>query len=101
MELHKLAWLLLVAPALVLVVFSLPGESDRDRFDRLQVGMTAAQVQDVLFPPRAGRYGHFRVTVGENETLHINDRMILTIESGVLVRKEWKGEELELPPPRD
>lgn len=70
-------------------------ETDRQKFDRLEVGMTAAEVRDVLFPPTGGKYSGFRSDIRDDEILHLNDVMIVTMAGGQLVHKEWTGPEPE------
>jgi hypothetical protein len=73
-------------------------ESDRQKFDRLEIGMTCAEVRDVLFPPRGGKYGRMRMDVGHDQVLHLNDVMIVTTAGGQLVHKEWIGPDPENAP---
>jgi hypothetical protein len=68
-------------------------ETDRQKFDRLEIGMTSAEVRDVLFPPTGGKYGHMRMDIGDEQILHLNDVMIVTMAGGQLVHKEWTGPE--------
>jgi len=68
-------------------------ETDRQKFDRLEIGMSAAEVRNVLFPPRGGKYGRSRMDVRDDEVLHLNDVMIITMAGGNLVSKEWTGPE--------
>ena len=70
-------------------------ETDRQKFDRLEIGMTCAEVRDVLFPPGGGKYGRMRMDVGHDQVLHLNDVMIVTTAGGQLVHKEWIGPEPE------
>jgi hypothetical protein len=65
-------------------------KSDRAKFEQLRLGMTAQEVQAVV-GPKTGRYGRFHTAIGDNETLTINDVMVLTIRSGRLVDKKWIG----------
>lgn len=74
-------------------------ETDRQKFDRLEIGMSAAEVRDVLFPPRGGKYGRSRMDIGDDQTLHLNDVMIVTMSGGYLVNKEWTGPEPETTAP--
>jgi len=93
MDFDKPVWLLLGVPILALVAYALWGETDKARFDRLEIGMSAAEVRDVIYPVRGGKYGHMRPDVRDNEILHLNDCMILTISDGLLVHKEWVGKD--------
>ena len=91
---NKPAWLILGVPLLALAAYGLGiwGESDKQKFDRLRTGMTAAEVQDIIFPPTGGKYGHMRrMEVGDNDNLHLNNCMVLTMRDGVLVDKQWTG----------
>jgi hypothetical protein len=73
------------------------GKSDRDKFDQLQVGMSAREVDSIISPPTGGRYARQAARahhpIGDNETLHFNGNMILTMRNGVLVDKKWTGKE--------
>ena len=90
-------WALVGLPLVGLLLFGLFGKSDRDKFDQLQVGMSAREVQSIISPPSGGRYGRHAARVqrpiGDNETLHFNGNMILTVRDGVLVDKKWTGKE--------
>jgi hypothetical protein len=67
-------------------------KSDRAKFDELRVGMTVREVQAVV-GPKTGRYGRFHTDIGDNDTLDINDVMVLTIRNGRLVDKKWVKKE--------
>jgi hypothetical protein len=69
-------------------------ETDRQKFDRLQVGMTAVEVRDIIYPPSSGKYSGFRSDIRDNEILHLNNVMIITMAGGQLVHKEWVGPEV-------
>jgi len=91
---NKPVWFILGVPLLAFAAYSLGifGESDRHKFDRLRTGMSAAEVQDIVFPPTGGKYAHMpRMEVGPNDNLHLNNCMVLTLRDGVLVDKEWTG----------
>jgi hypothetical protein len=93
---NKPVWLILGVPLLALAAYSLGlcGESDKQKFDRLKTGMSAAEVQDIISPPAGGKYGHMaRMEVGDNVNLHLNNCMVLTVRDGVLVDKQWTGPE--------
>ncbi|HUE72971.1 MAG TPA: hypothetical protein VMP01_18950 [Pirellulaceae bacterium] len=68
-------------------------ETDRQKFDRLEIGMSAAEVRDILHPPSSGKYSGFRSDIRDNEILHLNNVMIVTMAGGQLVHKEWTGPE--------
>jgi hypothetical protein len=53
--------------------------------------MSAAEVRDVIFPATGGKYRHRRMDVGDNDNLHLNNCMVLTMRNGVLMDKEWVG----------
>src|SRR5215831_2853777 len=59
-------------------------KSDRAKFEQLRVGMTTSEVQAIV-GPKTGRYGRFHTDVGDNDTLFINDVMVLTLRNGRLV----------------
>jgi hypothetical protein len=63
-------------------------KSDRAKFDQLRIGMTTKEVQAIV-GPRTGRYNRFHTDIEDNDTLHINDVMILTLRNGRLVDKKW------------
>jgi hypothetical protein len=90
-------WLLVGLPLVGLLLFGLTSKSDREKFDRLEVGMSAAQVQSIISPPAGGRYARHaaraRQPIGDNETMHYNNTMILTMRNGVLIEKKWIGKE--------
>jgi hypothetical protein len=94
---NKLIWALVGAPILAIAAMMLFGEdTDRAKFDRLEVGMTAKEVEYILDPPRGGKYGHHRrKPIRDTENLHWNNHMVLTIRGGVLVDKKWVGKEKE------
>lgn len=73
-------------------------ETDRQKFDRLEIGMSAAEVREILYPPRGGKYGAFRQDVRDNEILRLNEMMIITMADGQLVHKEWIGPEPQASP---
>jgi hypothetical protein len=90
-------WALVGLPLVGLLLFGLVGKSDKDKFDQLQVGMSAKTVQSIVSPRTGGRYARqaarFQRDIGDNETLHLNGNMVLTIRNGVLVDKKWIGKE--------
>jgi hypothetical protein len=86
---NKSAWAIVGVPLLALAAYALFGESDRSRFDRLHLGMSAAEVRNIIYPPTSGKYAHFRSNIRDNEILNLNDRMVLTVRNGVLVDKQW------------
>jgi hypothetical protein len=92
---NKPVWFILGVPLLALAAYSLGivGESDRQKFDRLQIGMSAGEVREIIFPPVSGKYAHHmqRMTVGPNDNIHFNECIVLTMRDGVLVEKEWTG----------
>ena len=93
---NKPVWVILGVPLLALAAYGLGiiGETDRQKLDRLQTGMTAAEVRDIVFPRRSGKYSHMpRMTVGPNDNIHINNCIELTMHDGVLVDKQWTGTE--------
>ncbi len=93
---NKPVWVILGVPLLAFAAYSLGilGESDRQKFDRLQTGMSAAEVQDIVFPRPSGKYAHMRrMTVGLNDNIHLNNCIVLTMRDGVLVDKQWTGPE--------
>src|SRR5262245_6691426 len=87
---NKSAWAIVGVPLLALAVYALLGQSsDRSRFDRLHLGMSAAEVRNIIYPPTSGKYARFRSDIRDNEILNLNDRMVLTMRNGVLVDKQW------------
>jgi len=94
---NKPVWVILGVPLLAFAAyyFGILGETDRQTFDRLKIGMRAAEVQDIVFPRPSGKYAHHmqRMTVGPNDNIHINNSIVLTMRDGVLVDKEWTGPE--------
>jgi hypothetical protein len=89
---NKPVWLILGVPLLALAAWAFWGESDREKFDRLKIGMSAGEVQNIIFPPASGKYAHMRrMEVGDNENLHLNNSMVLIVRDGVLVDKQWTG----------
>jgi len=96
---NKPVWVILGVPLLALAAYKmgLLGETDRETFDRLKTGMTAAEVRDIVFPPSSGKHPHLpRMTVGPNDNIHLNDCIVLTMRDGVLVDKQWTGKEEKL-----
>lgn len=88
----KPVWLLIGVPIIGLAIYALFGyESDHAKFERLQVGMSTAEVRDIVYPPIGGRNAGRRQFVRDNEVLQLNDAMILTMVDGRLVNKEWIG----------
>ena len=80
-------------PVVGLVLFLLiGGQSDKAKFDRLQIGMSAQAAQAIV-SPRTGKYARHQREWGDNETLHLNGNMVLTIRNGKLVDKKWIGKE--------
>ena len=67
-------------------------KSDRAKFEELRIGMTTQEVQAIV-GPKTGRYGRFHTDIGDNETLDINDVMVLTIRNGRLMAKQWVKKE--------
>ena len=57
MEFDKPVWLLLGVPILALVAYAMWGETDKARFDRLEIGMSAAEVRDVIYPRQLQQFG--------------------------------------------
>lgn len=94
---NKPVWFILGVPLLALAAYNLGifGESDRQKFDRLQIGMSAGEVREIIFPPVSGKYAHHmqRMTVGPNDNIHFNECIVLTMRDGVLVDKQWTGNE--------
>jgi hypothetical protein len=96
-------WVILGVPLLAIAAyyFGLLGESDRQKFDELKVGMTAAQVRDILFPLANGgnKYGRIanahRSVIRDDENLYYNNCMKIIVRDGVLVEKEWTGPEVK------
>ena len=91
---NKPVWIILALPLLAFAAYSLGilGESDRQKFDRLTLGMSSAEVQDIVFPRESGKHPHLpRMTVGPNDKIHFNNAFVLTMHNGVLVDKEWTG----------
>lgn len=83
---------LLSIPALV---FLFDSESDRSKFDRLQVGMTTAEVRAVTWRTRNRRRFQpgiaLKTTTISNDTIAFhNDNMILIIQNDRLIEKIWK-----------
>jgi hypothetical protein len=86
-------WKILGLPVLLIVgalLFS--AETDKAKYDRLKVGMSREEVQAIV-SPKTGKWGRHVRDLGDNEILHLNDRMVLTIQDGVLVDKKWIARE--------
>ena len=64
--------------------------TDRQKYESLQIGMTAGEVRQIIYPPSGGRY-RAQPEVRNDEILRLNDCMILTLANGQLVHKEWIG----------
>ncbi len=93
---NKPVWVILGVPlaAIAAYQFGLLGESDRQMFDRLKLGMSSAEVRDIVFPRPGGKYARMpRTAVGPNDEIHINHSFVLTMHNGVLIDKEWTGPE--------
>ena len=75
------------------VALVLNTRSDRAKFDQLRVGMTTREVQAIVGPKTGGYNNRFHTDIGDNDTLHINDVMHLTIRNGRLVEKKWVGKD--------
>jgi hypothetical protein len=88
-------WLIAGIPLIAIVtVMALGSASDRTNFDYLQLGMTPAQAKAIVAPERRSRRfprPHFSTAWGDNDTVNLNDRMILTFRGGRLVDKKWIG----------
>jgi hypothetical protein len=103
---NKPVWVILGVPLLAVAAYNLGvlGESDRQKFDRLQIGMSAVEVQDIVFPRPSGKYAHYmqRMPIGPNDNIHFNECFVLTMRDGVLVDKQWTGKEerARFAPPR-
>jgi len=95
---NKPLWALVGLPLLGLLLFGLTAKSEKDKFDQLEIGMSARTVQSIINPRTGGRYARqaerFRRDIGDNENLHFGN-MVLTIRDGVLVDKKWIGKENE------
>src|SRR5947209_7595088 len=71
-------------------------ESDRDRFEKLQVGMTHQQVNRILMPnkPLANhdplQTEYHGLEFGGGSSVDFNSHMTLTFKNGRLVEKTWK-----------
>lgn len=94
---NKPVWVILGVPLLALAAYyaGIFGETERQTFHRLKIGMSATEVQDIVFPRPSGKYAHRiqRMPVGPNDNIHINNCIVLTMRDGVLVDKEWTGPE--------
>ena len=89
---NKPVWVILGVPLVAIAAyqFGLLGESDRQTFDRLKLGMSSAEVRDIVFPPDSGKHPHLRrMNVGPNDNIHINNSFVLRMHNGVLIDKEW------------
>jgi len=93
-------WVILGVPLVAIVLYSLGlvGQTDRQKFDQLKVGMSAAQVRDIIDPPSgSGKYAAManahRIQIRDNENISYNNCMTLIVRNGVLVEKEWTGAE--------
>lgn len=86
----KPIWVLVPIFVLTVIGLTCSGESDRERFDRLEIGMSVEEVYSVLRTPST----RFRVrrTPNRRETQNIefNRHMKLRIRNGRLVNKYWK-----------
>src|SRR5262249_44831126 len=67
-------------------------KSDRQKYDALRVGMTKQEVQSIV-GPKVGGTLRVATDIGDNETLTINDVMVLWIHNGRLGEKRWTGKE--------
>ena len=77
---------LLVPPAFLL----LNHESDQSRFDRLQVGMSYAEVRAILDGHRSKLLQRaLNSTVRDGAIIRYNDHMVLVIRNDRLVGKRW------------
>jgi len=96
---HKSVWAIVGVPlAALAVLFLLGGDLDRAKYDRLEIGMTSKEVQEIIDPPGGGKYermrrAHFKPEPLVNATLTLNDRMVLIIRDGRLVEKRWTGKD--------
>ncbi len=89
---NKPVWVIVGVPVLAIAAYSfgILGETDQQTFNRLQVGMSAAEVRDIVFPPQTGKYSHMpRMTVGSNDNIRINNCFELTMRDGILIEKQW------------
>lgn len=90
----KVIWTLVTLPLVAILLLFLRGETDRQRYDRLEIGMSKEEVEAIV-KPRASHFRDHRPTrpheLGDNETLRINDRMVLVIHNGRLVDKRWNA----------
>jgi hypothetical protein len=90
-------WALVGLPLAALLLFGLSNTADKDKFDRLEVGMSVQRVQSIISPATGGRYARQAARaqrpIGDNETLHYNGTMVLTMRDGVLIDKKWIGPE--------
>ncbi|HEV3258401.1 MAG TPA: hypothetical protein VG013_16090 [Gemmataceae bacterium] len=96
---NKSLWMILGVPlAALAVLFLLGGDFDRARYDRLEIGMSSKEVQDIIDPPTGGKYdrmrrAHFKTPPPVDATLTFNDRIVLIIRDGRLVEKRWIGKD--------
>jgi hypothetical protein len=93
-ESKKLLWAILGLPLIaILVMTGLGPQTDRASYEALQIGMSKEQVQAILEPPSHGRYArHFkRRPYGDDDTITLNERMIVVLRDGKLVHKQWIG----------
>jgi hypothetical protein len=86
---HKAIGVILVAAVLFGAGYlGLNRQNDRARFDELRTGMTIEEIQDAV-RPRTAQYTHIETETGDEETLVINDVMVLKLQGGRLVDKKW------------
>jgi len=95
----KSVWVILGVPlAALALLFFLGSDFDRAKYDRLEIGMSSKEVQDIIDPPNGSKYdrirrAHFKTPPPVDAVLTFNDRMVLIIRDGRLVEKRWIGKD--------
>ena len=85
----KPLWVSLFGVALAVIAITIGGDSDRERFDRLKIGMSVKDVNSILSPPSKRFHARAAPDLRSNQDIRFNGRIILRIRSGRLVAKEW------------
>ncbi len=84
------SWLVIAGVVVaVIAVMAGGGDTDEQRFDRLEIGMSIEEVDSILRPPSRRFHARLEPNLNEYQNINVNGRMQLTIRGGVLVHKEW------------
>ncbi len=82
----------LVVPFVIGVLALAFGQTEKSKFDRLEIGMSTSEVEAILRPKR-GKWAAMQPNlVEDNLNLNLNGQMIIIMRDGRLVHKELLGD---------